>query len=113
MLAISIGSKHGDTGDEKLDINLLKKIKQITNIPLVLHGASGLPEEDIKQAIKNGICKINIDTDIRHTFSRAVREIPQQMSTENDPRIIMTKVMVEIQKLIEAKIKLFGSVEKA
>jgi fructose-bisphosphate aldolase class II len=112
LLATSFGSAHG-AGDEHLDINLLKKIRAKTTLPLVLHGGSGLKDEDVKEAIKIGICKINIDTDIRHTFSRAVREIPQQMSTENDPRIIMTKVMVEIQKLIEAKIKLFGSVEKA
>lgn len=109
MLAVSIGSKHGDTGDEKLDIDLLKKIKRKTNIPLVLHGASGLKEEEVREAIRNGICKINIDTDIRHTFSRAVREIAKKMPDENDPRVIMTKVMIEIQQLIEAKIKLFKS----
>lgn len=112
FLAVAIGSAHGMGGDEKLNIDLLKKIRVKTNIPLVLHGASGVSDEDIKAAIKNGICKINIDTDIRHTFARAVREISNKYQ-DDDPRDIMNKVMVEIQKVVEEKIKLFGSEGKA
>lgn len=108
FLAVSVGSKHGIQKDEKLDINLLKKIRAKTAIPLVLHGASGVPDDDIKAAIKNGIGKINIDTDIRHTFAKAIYELPQKVGLD-DPRDIMTKVMAEIQKVVEEKIKLFGS----
>jgi fructose/tagatose bisphosphate aldolase len=106
MLAVSIGSQHGIGENEELDIDLLKKINAKTRIPLVLHGASGVPDEDIKKAIQNGICKINIDTDIRHTFVKAIRNIGQDLQ---DPRDIMLKVMTEIQKVVEEKIKLFGS----
>jgi len=111
-LAVSIGSSHGIGEDEKLDIPLLKKIRAKTNIPLVLHGGSGLPEDDVREAIKNGICKINIDTDIRHTFSKTIHDINKKYSDLNDPRDIMNKVILEIQKVVEAKIKLFGSVGK-
>jgi fructose-bisphosphate aldolase class II len=109
FLAVSIGSEHGIGKNEKLDIELLKKINALTHVPLVLHGASGVSDQDIKAAIKNGIAKINIDTDIRHTFSRSIREILAKNTKENDPREILTQVMVDIQKLIEEKIKLFGS----
>jgi len=107
FLAVSFGSAHGAGGDEKLNIDLLKKIRAKTTIPLVLHGASGVSNEDIKVAVRNGIAKINIDTDIRHTFSQAIRDI--NSSTMADPRDIMNKVMAEIQKVVEEKIKLFGS----
>ena len=111
FLAVSIGSKHGIDENEALDIDLLKKINSLTGVPLVLHGASGVPEQDIKKAIENGICKINIDTDIRHTFSDAIYSISNTQNL-NDPRDIMTKVMSEIQKVVEEKIKLFGSNNK-
>jgi ketose-bisphosphate aldolase len=107
-LAVSIGSRHA-TKIETLNIELLKKIRKITDVPLVLHGASGIPDEEIKKAVSAGICKINIDTDIRHTFSQAVQEIWQKHKGYADPRDIMSKVMVDIQKLVEEKIKLFGS----
>lgn len=106
-LAVSIGSRHG-TKIQNLNIDLLKKIRALTNIPLVLHGASGIPDEEIKKAIKNGICKINIDTDIRHTFSETIHNINKKYAGLTDPREIMQKVMADIQKVVEEKIKLFG-----
>lgn len=112
FLAVSFGSKHGIGEDENLDIDLLEKIHSKTKTPLVLHGASGVPEKYIRLAVKNGICKINIDTDIRHTFSKTIYEIRKQFNDLADPRDIMGKVMVEIQKVVEAKIKLFGSENK-
>jgi len=112
FLAISIGSEHGIGENERLNIGLLKKIAKITPIPLVLHGASGVPEQDIKEAIKNGIAKINIDTDIRHTYAESLRAILKKYPEEEDPREILTKVIGELQKLIEDKIKLFGSNNK-
>lgn len=113
FLAVSIGSQHGIGKDEKLDIKLLKKINGVTGIPLVLHGASGVSEEDIKAVVKNGIAKINIDTDIRHTFAHSIKKILKKKAKVDDPREIMGKVMLDIQALVEEKIKLFGSSNKA
>lgn len=112
FLAIAIGSAHGTGGDEKLNIELLKKIRRMTKVPLVLHGASGVVEEDIKLAIKNGICKINIDTDIRHTFAKSIRELVKDKSLD-DPRDMMAIVMQKIQKVVEDKIEIFGAKGKA
>lgn len=113
FLAVSIGSEHGHGDNEALNIDLLRRIRAVTTRALVLHGASGVADQDIRQAIEHGICKINIDTDIRHTFSSAVRNITKDFPEMNDSREIMTKVMVEIQKLVEGKIQLFGSNNKA
>ena len=112
LLAVSIGSKHGIEEDENLNIELLKEIRSKTSAPLVLHGASGVSDEDINQAIANGICKINIDTDIRHTFSKSIRQILAKYPQEEDFRKILSEVMPDIQKLIEEKIQLFGSDNK-
>lgn len=64
-LAVSIGTQHGQYRFEpKLNIERLKKIKELVDIPLVLHGGSGTPMAQVQESIKNGICKINICTDI-------------------------------------------------
>jgi len=112
FLAISIGSGHGVGGNENLDIDLLKKIRRKINVPLVLHGGSGVPEKDIRLAIKNGICKINIDTDIRQCFIASVNEITKHKNPPDDPRDLMIEVMLDVQKIIEDKINLFGSAGK-
>lgn len=111
FLAIAVGSSHGVGENERLNLELLKQIKQKTNLPLVLHGASGVPSVDIQTAIHLGIAKINIDTDIRHTFARAVREIAA--TNLNDPRDMMNEIIKKIQTLVEEKIKLFKSNNKA
>lgn len=114
FLAVSIGSQHGvgAAGSEKLDIELLKTINQKTSIPLVLHGASGVAEEDIRGAIQNGIAKVNIDTDIRLAYVKEIRDVLDKNPDEKDPRVILQRVMAEIQRLVEEKIKLFGSNSK-
>lgn len=112
-LAVSIGSSHGAGTDERLNIGLLRQIKSLVEVPLVLHGGSGVPEGDIRNAIRNGICKINIDTDIRHEFTKDLRQILKEHPQEKDPREILEEVMTGVQKLVERKIRLFGSNNKS
>lgn len=113
-LAIAIGNAHGiPQADEKLDFDRLSQIKQNVSIPLVLHGASSTPEEDIKKAISLGICKINIDTDIRIAFNKSIRNFLANNLQNYDPREIMGSVIQAIEKVVEEKIKLFGSENKA
>ncbi|AKM81985.1 TPA: class II fructose-bisphosphate aldolase [Candidatus Berkelbacteria bacterium] len=113
FLATAIGTAHGVIvgHTDKPKIDLLKKIRRKTSVPLVLHGASDVSDEDIKSVVANGICKINIDTDIRHTFAETIREMAKK--NLDDPRDIMAQVMKDIQKLIEGKIETFGSKDKA
>lgn len=112
FLAPSIGSMHGAGENERLDITLLKRIRAMTEIPLVLHGGSGVPDGDIRSAISSGISKINIDTDIRHEFTKDLRDVLKEHPEEKDPREILEEVMIKVQQLVERKIKLFGSNEK-
>jgi fructose-bisphosphate aldolase class II len=133
FLAVAIGTSHGAykfKGKAELKIDLLKDIKKKTKIPLVLHGASGVPKNLVRQAerygaklkdvkgvpdlqvklaIKNGINKINTDTDLRLAFDAAVRKIIKKEPHEFDPREILAPARDKIQEIVEQRIKLFGS----
>ena len=74
-LAAAVGTIHGcQEAIARLDIPRIEKIRDLTGIPLVLHGASGANDEEVKKGIAAGICKVNIDTRIRMAFTRAIRE---------------------------------------
>jgi ketose-bisphosphate aldolase len=73
-LAVAIGSAHGFYKDEpKLDLDLLSEIKKVTGAALVLHGASGIPHDVLRDAIKRGICKINLATEIKNIFMKTLK----------------------------------------
>lgn len=76
FLAISAGVMHGITSADPLplDIERIERIRECTGVPLVLHGASGVPEADIRAAIAAGVHKLNADTDLRHAFRRGIEE---------------------------------------
>lgn len=79
-LAVSIGSEHGFyQHPPKLDYELLGQLHECIAVPLVLHGGSGIPEEDVKRAIKGGIRKVNVGTYIRYTYIKSVGEAIQEM----------------------------------
>lgn len=113
-LAIAVGTAHGVyKGEPDLDFDRIKAIKEKTNIPLVLHGSSGVADEDIKKAVSLGINKINIDTDIRISFSNAVKDFVKENPDEIDPRKILGPARDAMQETIEEKMKLFGSAGRA
>jgi fructose-bisphosphate aldolase class II/tagatose 1,6-diphosphate aldolase GatY/KbaY len=104
-LAVAIGTKHGFyKGEPKLDIQRLIQISKITDACLVLHGGSGIPADMLKQAIKNGISKVNIATETKDLFIKTLKEKIQN-SDEIDLRKIFPLAINEIQKLIEQKLK--------
>ena len=104
-LAIAIGSKHGFyKGEPKLDIDRLIAIKNVTDAYLVLHGASGIPSEILREAIKNGITKVNVATDTKDLFMKSLKEIMKN-SDDIDLRNVFPLAINEIQKMIEQKIK--------
>ncbi len=133
FLAVAIGTSHGAhkfKGSAHLRHDILKEIRKIVKIPLVLHGASGVPEKVVKQAVKygaklsgvygvpnsqikkaiqNGICKINTDTDLRLAFDGAVRKFLKTKPKDFDPRHILGPARDAIQKVAEERIKVFGS----
>jgi len=115
-LAVSIGNAHGwYKGKPLLDFARLEAIsKKIGDKALiVLHGASGIPDEDIRRAISLGITKINIDTETRDAFKRGVAQFMQENPDVIDPRKIMKPAMEEMFKIVSRKIRLFGSSGRA
>jgi len=136
-LAVAIGTSHGAykfKARSKLDIKRLGEIKKVVDIPLVLHGASGIPgsvlrkarlfgavlgkahgvsDEDIKAAIKNGISKVNIDSDLRLTFDAAVREVLSKNPELFDPRKILGPARDAMTDIVRQKMRLFGSSGKS
>lgn len=115
-LAVSIGNAHGwYKGKPQLDFKRLEAIQKKVGdkVLLVLHGASGIPDEDIRTAVSLGITKINIDTETRDAFKRGVAQFIQENPDVIDPRKILKPAMEEMTKIVDGKIKLFGSTGKA
>ena len=112
-LAIAIGTAHGPyKGEPKLDFDRLELIKKKLDMPIVLHGSSGVPEASIRKAVSLGVNKINIDTDIRLSFSAAVRDFVDK-SDAYDPRKIITPARDAMKETIKEKMIMFGSSGKA
>ena len=110
--APAVGSVHGIyKGEPKLDFELMLKIADLTNLPLVLHGGSGIPNEMIKKAIECGICKLNINTDLQIVWSKAVREFLKE-SDAYDPRKIIKSGEASMKQAIKDKIILLGSAQR-
>ncbi|MFL0248825.1 tagatose bisphosphate family class II aldolase [Clostridium neuense] len=113
-LAVAIGTAHGlYKGEPKLDFDRLKEIREKVSVPLVLHGASDVPEDLVKLAIKFGICKVNIATDLKIPFSNAVKEYFKENPDANDPRHYMTPGKEAMKEIVIKKIKMCGSEGKA
>mgnify|MGYP000872404745 CR=1 FL=1 len=113
-LAIAVGTAHGVyKGEPKLDYDRIKAIREVVDIPLVLHGSSGVPSESLQKAISLGICKINIDTDIRASFAQAVKEFVKNNPDEIDPRKILSPATKAMTETIKEKMRIFGSAGRA
>ncbi len=113
-LAIAIGTAHGPyKGEPRLDFPRLKRIKELTAIPIVLHGASGVPDDAIRQAVSLGVNKINIDTDIRRAFTGGIKDYIDKNPANIDPRKMFSPAKEEMKKIIKDKMRLFGCSGKA
>ena len=132
-LAPAIGTSHGAfkfKGEPKLDFQRLQDVKRVTNIPLVLHGASSIPENiriafestggDLKgskgvpfnfleESIKGGINKVNTDTDLRIAFMAEVRRVVNEKQSEFDLRKFSIPAMNAVKELIKTRMKVLGS----
>ncbi len=108
-LAVAIGTAHGPyRGEPQLDFARLQQIREKVSLPLVLHGASGVPEDAIKKAVRLGVCKINIDTDLRQCFSNKIKEVLREHPREYDPRKLLGPARDETREIIRHKMRLFG-----
>jgi len=110
-LAVVIGNLHGIQAEsKKLFLGRLKEIKKaVPKILLVLHGGSDTQEEDIKEAVKLGIVKININTELRVAYSNALGKEIKEHPKEVKPYKILASAIEETKKVVAKKIELFGS----
>lgn len=113
FLAIAVGTAHGVyKGKPELDFARIATIADLLTVPLVLHGSSGVADEDLKQAISLGISKINIDTDIRIAFANGVKNFLKKDPDNIDPRKILGPARAAMKEIVMEKMHIFGSVNK-
>lgn len=120
MLAAGIGNIHGvyPSDWEGLDFDTLKKVNDITNnIPLVLHGGTGIPDDMVKKAITLGVAKVNVNTECQIEFTKEVRKYFENNKDKEkkgyDPRKVLKPGVEAIKNVVREKMKLFGSIDKA
>lgn len=112
-LAIAIGTAHGlYNGTPKLDFDRLRAIRSRVSIPLVLHGASGVPDEAVRESIASGICKVNFATELRIAFSDGVKSYLAKDPNVFDPKKYSKVGRENVVQLVKEKIQLCGSAGK-
>ena len=110
-IAPALGSVHGlYKGKPNLDFITMKKISENVSIPLVLHGGTGIPDNLIQEAIRNGINKININTELQIAWASEVRKFLKENETAYDPRKVITSGEKAIKKVVKEKTKLFKNI---
>lgn len=113
-LAIGVGTAHGVyKGIPHVNTDLIAEIRDLVHIPLVLHGTSGVPDEQVLTAVKNGICKVNYATDLRIAFTNGIKKYMVAHPEAFDPKKYAKQGMDEVRKYVEQKIDICGSANKA
>lgn len=113
-LAIAIGTAHGFyAGTPVLDKQRLSDIRAVVDVPLVLHGASGLPNDDVRDCITRGICKVNFATELRAAYTDGVREALAADPDLYDPKKLGQRAKQHVKALVLAKIAVCGCGGKA
>lgn len=113
LFAPSVGSIHGliKSGKPHIDGELVGEIKRATGVPLVLHGGSGLRDEDFTNAIKEGVSIVHINSEIRLAYQDAIENFTRENPDEINPTKILQPAMDAIEKVVEARLKLFNMVK--
>ena len=113
-LAVAIGTAHGVyKGEPKLDLDRLVEIRKIVDVPLVLHGASGLSEEAVKESIKRGICKVNFATELRIAYTDGVKELLEEKPETIDPKKYGVVGIEKVKELVKNRMMMCGCQNQA
>ncbi len=113
-LAVAIGTAHGFyVGTPVLDKERLSEIRQVVDIPLVLHGASGLTDEDVRDCVKRGICKVNFATELRAAYTKAVKELLEEKPDTIDPKAYGKAGIAAVKTLVMSRMRVCGCDGKA
>lgn len=112
--APALGSVHGPyKGEPNLGFDRMKEVMDLTGIPLVLHGGTGIPTKDIQKAISLGTAKINVNTENQISSAKVVREVLAEKPNEYDPRKYLGPARDAIRETVKGKMREFGSSQKA
>lgn len=113
-LAPAIGTAHGIyKGEPRIDFERIAKIAERVPVPLVLHGGSGIPEEQVKRCVSLGMAKMNVATELRILFSDAIKRVFAEHPEENDPRKYMVPAKQALKQAAAAKMRLTGAAGRA
>lgn len=113
-LAVAIGTAHGVySGEPKLDLDRLTEIRKLVDIPLVLHGASGLSDDAVRESIKRGICKVNFATELRIAYSDGVKKVLAENPDVFDPKKYGAVGRENVKQLVMNRMKVCGCDGKA
>ncbi len=113
-LAVAIGTAHGFyVGTPVLDKERVSRIREVVEIPLVLHGASGLSDEDVKECVRRGICKVNFATELRAAYTDAGKKLLQEKPETFDPKKLGIAGMEAVKNLVKERMKVCGCEGKA
>jgi len=103
--APAFGTAHGNYKKEpKLQFDLLEEIQKLTNIPLVMHGASGVPDASLRKALDYGVAKVNFSTELKDMFAEELRAFFKENPNENDPRKYFMPAREALIELVKTKI---------
>lgn len=113
-LAVAIGTAHGVyKGEPKLDLDRLVEIRKVVDVPLVLHGASGLSEGAVKESIKRGICKVNFATELRIAYTDGVKELLEEKPETIDPKKYGVVGIEKVKELVKNRMMMCGCQNQA
>ena len=113
-LAVAIGTAHGFyVGTPVLDKPRVSAIKEVVDVPLVLHGASGLSEEDVRECVERGMCKVNFATELRVAYTDAVKKLLEEKPETFDPKKLGVVAMEAVKEQVIARMKMCGCDGKA
>ncbi|MBQ8994277.1 MAG: class II fructose-bisphosphate aldolase [Oscillospiraceae bacterium] len=108
-LAVGIGTSHGVyKGVPKVNVERLSEIRSAVDVPLVLHGTSGVPDDQVRECVRRGICKVNYATDLRIAFTNGIKDYLQQYPDAIDPKKYAACGMEEVMQYVMQKMDVIG-----
>lgn len=113
-LAVAIGTAHGFyKGTPVLDKERVSEIRKVVSIPLVLHGASGLSDDEVRECVRRGICKVNFATELRAAYTDAGKKLIEEKPDTFDPKKLGVVGMEAVKQLVMERMKVCGCDGKA
>ena len=114
FLAVGIGTSHGVyKGIPKVNVEVLASIRDVVSIPLVMHGTSGVPDDQVKDCISKGICKVNYATDLRIAYTEGVKAHLKEHPDDFDPKKYSAPAMEKVKAYVMQKMEVVGSCGRA